>query len=158
MLKHSKQIDEVFRTFEFSNSLPLTDDEFEEPLHELEQYGKEKRKSGILITISQKCMRMLLWNTWPLMTSTDARNYIVEYIGPAFDELVDKIVYTYKFTTLPNIDSLRDECKIWLTTILEKYDQSKGSKSLFIFQCCHQELVYSQGQEKLRPSPEGDLL
>ena len=27
-----------------------------------------------------------------------------EYIGPAFNEMVDKIVYTYKFTNLPNID------------------------------------------------------
>jgi len=56
-----------------------------------------------------------------------------EYIGPVFDELVDKIVYTYKFTTLPNIDSLRDECKVWLTTILEKFDQSKGSKAFSYF-------------------------
>ena len=55
------------------------------------------------------------------------------YIGPAFNELVDKIVYTYKFTTLPNIDSLRDECKIWLTTILDKYDPSKGSKAFSYF-------------------------
>ena len=36
-----------------------------------------------------------------------------ELIHPAFDELVDKIVFTYKFTTLPNIDSLREECKAW---------------------------------------------
>jgi len=49
-----------------------------------------------------------------------------EYIGPAFDEMVDKIVYTYKFTTLPNIDSLKDECKIWLITILPKYSQEKA--------------------------------
>jgi DNA-directed RNA polymerase specialized sigma subunit len=56
-----------------------------------------------------------------------------DYIGPAFDELVDKIVYTYKFTTLPNIDSLRDECKIWLTTILDKYDPNKGSKAFSYF-------------------------
>jgi hypothetical protein len=56
-----------------------------------------------------------------------------EYIGPAFDELVDKIVYTYKFTTLPNIDSLREECKVWLTTILEKFDQTKGSKAFSYF-------------------------
>ena len=41
----------------------------------------------------------------------------IEYIGPAFDEMVDKIIYTYKFTTLPNIDLLKEECKIWLTTI-----------------------------------------
>tara|TARA_Y100000034_G_scaffold94713_1_gene114833 strand:+ start:804 stop:1499 length:696 start_codon:yes stop_codon:yes gene_type:complete len=57
----------------------------------------------------------------------------VEYIGPAFNEMVDKIVYTYKFTTLPNIDALKDECKVWLTTILDKYDQSKGSKAFSYF-------------------------
>ena len=52
----------------------------------------------------------------------------LEYIGPAFNEMVDKIVYTYKFTNLPNIDALKDECKVWLTTILDKYDPNKGSK------------------------------
>ena len=57
----------------------------------------------------------------------------VEWIQPAFDQMVDKIVYTYKFTTLPNIDELRDECKIWLTTILEKYDPKKGSKAFSYF-------------------------
>ena len=45
-----------------------------------------------------------------------------EFIGPAFSEMVDKIVYTYKFTNLPNIDSLRDDCKNWLVTILDKYN------------------------------------
>lgn len=53
----------------------------------------------------------------------------VEFIQPAFDEMVDKIIFTYKFNTLPNIDQLRDECKIWLTTILDKYDTTKGSKA-----------------------------
>jgi len=57
----------------------------------------------------------------------------VEYIQPAFDQMVDKIIYTYRFTSLPNIDSLRDECKIWLTTILNKYDPSKGSKAFSYF-------------------------
>jgi DNA-directed RNA polymerase specialized sigma subunit len=56
-----------------------------------------------------------------------------ELIQPAMNEMVDKIVYTYKFTTLPNIDELRDECKIWLTTILEKFDPSKGSKAFSYF-------------------------
>ena len=54
-------------------------------------------------------------------------------IQPAFSEMVDKIVYTYKFSTLPNIDILRDECKIWLTTILDKYDPDKGSKAFSYF-------------------------
>ena len=57
----------------------------------------------------------------------------VEYIGPALGEMVDKIIYTYKFTNLPNIDVLRDDCKIWLTTILGKYDASKGSKAFSYF-------------------------
>ena len=57
----------------------------------------------------------------------------IEYIGPAFDEMVDKIVFTYKFTTLPNIDSLRDECKIWLMTILDKFQPDKGHKAFSYF-------------------------
>ena len=47
--------------------------------------------------------------------------------------MVDKIVYTYKFTTLPNVDFLKDECKIWLTTILDKFDPEKGSKAFSYF-------------------------
>ena len=57
----------------------------------------------------------------------------VRWIEPAFNEMVDKIVYTYKFTTLPNIDDLRAECKVWLTTILDKYDPNKGSKAFSYF-------------------------
>ena len=57
----------------------------------------------------------------------------IEYIQPVFNEMVDKIIYTYKFTNLPNIDSLSDECKIWLTTILDKYDPNKGSKAFSYF-------------------------
>jgi hypothetical protein len=49
----------------------------------------------------------------------------IRWIEPAFSEMVDKIVYTYKFTNLPNIDSLKEECKSWLTTILDKFDPEK---------------------------------
>ena len=56
-----------------------------------------------------------------------------KYIGPVFSEMVDKIVFTYRFTSLPNCDALRDECKIWLMTILDKYDPSKGSKAFSYF-------------------------
>ena len=54
-------------------------------------------------------------------------------IQPAFNEMVNKIIFTYKFNTLPNIDPLRDDCKIWLTTILDKYDPNKGSKAFSYF-------------------------
>ena len=57
----------------------------------------------------------------------------IEFIGPVFDQMVDKIVYTYKFTNLPNIEPLKDECKVWLTTILDKFEPSKGSKAFSYF-------------------------
>lgn len=57
----------------------------------------------------------------------------VKWIQPAFSEMVDKIVFTYKFTNLPNCDVLRDECKIWLMTILDKFDPAKGSKAFSYF-------------------------
>ena len=57
----------------------------------------------------------------------------ITLIQPAFNEMVDKIVYTYKFSTLTNIDILREECKIWLTTILDKYDPNRGSKAFSYF-------------------------
>ena len=57
----------------------------------------------------------------------------IKYIQPAFSEMVEKIVYTYKFNILPNIDDLKSECKTWLTTILDKYDVSRGSKAFSYF-------------------------
>ncbi len=54
-------------------------------------------------------------------------------IQPAFNQMVDKIVFSYKFTSLPNIDELRMECKVWLTTILDKYDPNRGSKAFSYF-------------------------
>tara|TARA_B100002019_G_scaffold229288_3_gene202676 strand:+ start:773 stop:1459 length:687 start_codon:yes stop_codon:yes gene_type:complete len=69
--------------------------------------------------------------------STDDRSVrtelYIELIGPCFDELVDKIVYTYKFNTLPNIDYLKDDCKLWLITILDKYDPNRKSKAFSYF-------------------------
>ena len=56
-----------------------------------------------------------------------------ELIQPAFNELVDKIVFTYKFNNLPNIDVLKDDCKVWLTTILDKYNPNRGSKAFSYF-------------------------
>ncbi len=57
----------------------------------------------------------------------------ISLIQPAFNEMVNKIIFTYKFNTLPNIDPLREDCKIWLTTILDKYDPNKGSKAFSYF-------------------------
>ena len=65
--------------------------------------------------------------------TTERTALYIEHIQPAFNELVDKIVYTYKFTRLSNIDYLKDDCKIWLTTILGKFNPDKGTKAFSYF-------------------------
>jgi hypothetical protein len=56
-----------------------------------------------------------------------------DVIRPAFVEMINKIVFTYKFTNLPNVDSLKDECEIHLITILSNFDATKGSKAFSYF-------------------------
>jgi|TARA_E500000318_G_scaffold111807_1_gene131873 hypothetical protein len=60
-------------------------------------------------------------------------NLYIQQIQPAFNELVDKIVFTYKFNNLENIDYLKDDCKIWLTTILGKFNPNQGTKAFSYF-------------------------
>ena len=57
----------------------------------------------------------------------------VDIIQPVFSQMVDKIVFTYRFTSLPDIDDLREECKVYLATILSKFDPAKGSKAFSYF-------------------------
>ena len=63
----------------------------------------------------------------------DKEDLYMALIRPAFSQMVDKIVYTYRFTNLPDIEDLREECKGWLVTILAKFDPNKGSKAFSYF-------------------------
>ena len=56
-----------------------------------------------------------------------------QIIEPVFTELIDNIVYTWKFTNLPNINCLKEECKIHLVTIMSKYDEARLSKAYTYF-------------------------
>lgn len=56
-----------------------------------------------------------------------------DIIRPVFLEMINKIVFTYKFTNLPNVDSLKDECEIHLITVLSNFDVTKGSKAFSYF-------------------------
>jgi DNA-directed RNA polymerase specialized sigma subunit len=103
-------------TFKFSNEIKELEDILKETTNPKKQIEIEN-KIADLQTNSQQ----------------EKKKLYQEYIQPAFNELVDKIVYTYKFTSLPNIDELKDECKVWLTTILEKFDPNKGSKAFSYF-------------------------
>ena len=47
--------------------------------------------------------------------------------------MINKIVFTYKFGSLPNVDALKEECEIHLITILSNFDAAKGSKAFSYF-------------------------
>jgi hypothetical protein len=62
------------------------------------------------------------------------RNHIYrDVIRPVFLEMINKIVFTYKFTNLPNVNMLKEECEIHLITILSNFDVTKGSKAFSYF-------------------------
>jgi hypothetical protein len=69
----------------------------------------------------------------PNTTHRRKEELYVTLLRPTFDQMVDKIVFTYKFTNLPNIDLLRQECKVWLITVLDKFKPEKGSKAFSYF-------------------------
>jgi len=57
----------------------------------------------------------------------------IESINPAFDELIERIVFTYNFGYLADLDSLKHECKLYLVSILSNFDPEKGSKAFSYF-------------------------
>jgi hypothetical protein len=84
------------------------------------QYFRKEHEQAIIEYCATKCNRR-------------KTELYVTLLRPAFSEMVDKIVFTYKFTTLPNIDSLREECKVWLITVLDKFQPDKGHKAFSYF-------------------------
>lgn len=66
-------------------------------------------------------------------SSRDERNRLYKIIQPALHELVEKIVFTYKFNKLANIEDLKNDCEVWLVTILDKYDPARQSKAFTYF-------------------------
>jgi len=91
---------------------------------------RKKKKSNLYFTKVHEQAILDYCSTECQKTKTDL---YVKLLQPAFDEMVDKIVFTYKFTTLPNIDQLREECKVWLMTILDKFNPDKGHKAFSYF-------------------------
>ena len=85
--------------------------------------AKRRRKTSYFTKVHEQAI--IDYNN---STDLDEREHLYStMIGPVFSEMVDKIVFTYRFTTLPNIDTLREECKVWLTTVIQKYNPSKDS-------------------------------
>lgn len=56
-----------------------------------------------------------------------------DYIGPVFEELIENIVNTYNFEDLENVEKKKEECKVWLMTMIDKYDPDANSKAFSYF-------------------------
>jgi len=65
--------------------------------------------------------------------SREREELYIKMIQPVFSEMVDKIVFRFRFTALPNSESLREECKSWLNTVIDKFDPDKGHKAFAYF-------------------------
>ena len=76
--------------------------------------------------------------------SREREDLYVKMIQPVFSEMVDKIVFRFRFTALPNSESLREECKSWLNTVIDKFDPKQGTQSVCLFLSNYKKLVYSE--------------
>ena len=61
------------------------------------------------------------------------KKIFVKSIKPAFDKLIENILFVYKFHTLDNIDILKNDCFSFLFENLYKYDSTRGHKAFSYF-------------------------
>ena len=93
------------------------------------QVAKRRRKNMYFTKVHEDAI--IEYNN---STDPARREFLYEtLIKSALSEMVDKIVFTYRFTSLPNIESLKVECKSELTTMLHKYKPEMGSKAFSYF-------------------------
>ena len=90
---------------------------------------KRKKKNNYFTKFHEDAILMYISST-----DNKHRNELYrDIIQPVFTEMINKIVFTYKFTNLPNIESLKSECEMHLVTILSNFDPNKGSKAFSYF-------------------------
>lgn len=54
-------------------------------------------------------------------------------IRPAFEKLIENLIYVYRFYTIDNVDTLKDECLTNLFETIPKFDPNKGAKGFSYF-------------------------
>lgn len=66
--------------------------------------------------------------------SKDIKNKLYkDSIGKTLKELIDNVVQVYNLGNLPNISFLKEECLLYLISVLSKFDKNKGSKAFTYF-------------------------
>lgn len=61
------------------------------------------------------------------------KKIFVDGIQPSFSKLVENIIFVYKFHTLGNIDTLKNDCLSFLFENIRKFDGTKGHKAFSYF-------------------------
>jgi len=56
-----------------------------------------------------------------------------EGIRPAFEKLIENLIYVYKFFTLDNVDTLKQDCLANLYEMLPKFKPERGTKGFSYF-------------------------
>jgi len=89
-----------------------------------------KNKSNFYFTQEIEDAIVLYSNT----DSKDLKNELYKnLIGKTLKELIDNVVQVYQVGYLPNISFLKEECLLYLISVLNKFDASRGSKAFNYF-------------------------
>jgi len=79
-------------------------------------------------------------------------------IRPAFEKLIESLIYTYGFYTIDDVDTLKKECLTNLYEMLPKFDPNRGSKGFSYFNIIAKNWFIQKTREKnKRNRLESDL-
>jgi hypothetical protein len=79
----------------------------------------------------------------------EERNKIyTEILQPALREIIDKITTTFKFTNLPNINSEKDICEVWLQQNIDKFNPDKNFKAFGYFSVITKNYFIALGKDQ----------
>ena len=84
--------------------------------------------------------------------TTELKNSIyVAKIKPAFEKLVENLIFIHGFSTCQNsFLILKADCVSFLFEILQKFDASKGSKAFSYFNICAKHFLIIQQKKKIK--------
>ena len=71
-----------------------------------------------------------------------------EGIRPAFEKLIENLIYVYKFFNLDDVEILKKDCLANLYQMLPKFDPDKGSKGFSYFNVVAKNWFIQKTREK----------
>jgi len=78
--------------------------------------------------------------------------YFNEGIRPAFEKLIENLIYVYKFFNLDDVETLKKDCLANLYEMLPKFDPDKGSKGFSYFNVVAKNWFIQKARERTKKS------